>query len=220
MPGRQKMIEAQTREQDVLNILQRQYEADGFSFIKNPSGNALPEFLRQIQPDAIAVGRGQNIVIEVKSSRRLRDQGRLAQMARLLQDRHDWQFKIFYADDLSSTDDVLPVPGKAAIEKEIAEVRTLLRGDSVRAAFVLAWALLEAAARRLGRGTAQQTPKMPSSIAELLGREGLISTEESRRLWQLAAVRNAVVHGDLSREVHREDVELLARIIESLSAEA
>ena len=61
---------------------------------------------------------------------------------------------------------------------------------------------------------------MPSSIAELLGREGLISTEESRRLWQLAAVRNAVVHGDLSREVRKEDVELLARIIESLSAEA
>ena len=141
-------------------------------------------------------------------------------MAQLLQDRRDWQFKIFYADDLSSTDDVMPIPGKAAIEKEIAEVRTLLRGNSVRAAFVLAWALLEAAARRLGRGTAEQAPKMATSIAELLGREGLVSTGETRRLWQLAAVRNAVVHGDLSREVQKEDVELLAKIIESLTAEA
>ena len=214
------MIEAETREQDVLNILQRRYEAEGFSFIQHPSASALPDFLRQTRPDAIAIGPDQNIVIEVKSSRRLRDQGRLAHMARLLQDQKDWRFKIFYADDLSSADDVLPVPDKGAIEKEIAEVRNLLRNGSIRAAFVLAWALLEAVARRLGHGTAQNVPKEANSVVELLGREGLLSSEETRRLWSLMEVRNAIVHGDLNRKVETEDVEAIAKISEALNASA
>jgi REase_AHJR-like len=210
------MMDTQTREQDVLDILRRQYEARGFSFVKNPSVSALPDFLKAFAPDAIATGPDQNIVIEVKSSRRLRDQGRLAQMAHLLEKRGGWHFKIFYADDLSAADDTVPVAEKAAIEQEIAEVRSLLRGNSVRAAFVLAWALLEAAARNSGLGTAQQAPRTATSIAELLGREGVISADETPKLWELASTRNAIVHGDLGREVRKSDVELLAAIVERL----
>jgi uncharacterized protein YutE (UPF0331/DUF86 family) len=214
------MVEAQSREQDVLNILRRQYEADGFDFIENPSGSALPDFLRSIPPAAIAVGPNQNVAIEVKTSRRLRDQGRLAQMAQLFQKHANWQFKIFYADDLSSADDVLPVAAKGVIESEIAEVRSVLRDGSVKAAFILAWALVEAATRRLGRGTSEQTPKSASSVAELLGREGLISNEDARGLWQLASARNAIVHGDLGHDVKAEDVEFLVEIAERVTAQS
>jgi hypothetical protein len=212
------MIEAQAREEQVLDFLQRRYEADGFSFIRHPTGQSLPDFLRHTQPDALAIGANQNIVIEVKASRRMRDRGTLAQMARLFENRRDWLFKIVYADDLTSTDDVLPIYGKEAIHKESVEVRRLLEAGSVRAGFVLAWGLLESVVRRLGDGGFQRAPKSANSIAEFLEREGLVSMEEARWLWEMASVRNAVVHGDLDREVHARDVEHLTSIAENLNA--
>jgi len=213
-------MQANAREEQVLDVLQRRYEADGFSFVRHPSGSALPEFLRGASPDAIAMGPDRKIVIGVKTSRSLHDKGRLAQVARLLQGHRDWHYAVFYADDLGTGDDALPVPSKEAVEKEIAEVRSQLRNGSVRAALVSGWALLEAVTRRVAPSAFQHAPKTAGTIAELLGREGLISDEDLRWLLKLVELRNAIVHGDLDREVRGEDVELLAKVAETLNASA
>jgi uncharacterized protein YutE (UPF0331/DUF86 family) len=217
MNGKWAMIEAEAREHRVLDILQRRYEADGFSFIRQPSGDALPVFLRETSPDAIAIGPTRKIVIEVKASRNLRDQGKLAQMAKLLEGQENWSFQIVYADDLSSSEGDLPAADKSAIEREVSVVKELIQNNNARAAFVLAWALLEAIVRRRVNGRMQH-PKSANSIAELLEREGLVSIPDARKLWQMAALRNAVVHGDLDRSVRNDDAEFLIRTVETLNS--
>jgi len=50
----------------VLELLRNRYESEGFSFIEHPAPANLPAFMHGYRPDALALGEGKSIVIEVK----------------------------------------------------------------------------------------------------------------------------------------------------------
>jgi uncharacterized protein YutE (UPF0331/DUF86 family) len=211
------MIEAESREQRVLDILQARYEAEGFTFTRHPSSAELPDFLRQLVPDAIVRGKGKNIVIEIKSSRRSQDQALLQRMTRILQAHPGWTFHIVYADDLSSTDDQLAILDKSSVDRHLKNIDKLIDEGNRNAAVMLVWALLEAVSRRYSERAGGQ-PKSINSVIEYLEREGYVSISDARRLYSLATLRNAITHGDLDRPVELHDVQFIMDVIKSLNA--
>ena len=57
-----------TEERAVLEQIASNLEAEGFKVIVQPSLHIVPAFLRDYEPDAIAIGRDQNLVIEIARS--------------------------------------------------------------------------------------------------------------------------------------------------------
>jgi len=58
-----------TTEARILELLRSRYEREGFSFIEHPAAADLPAFMEGYRPDAITLGKGKSIAIEVKLRR-------------------------------------------------------------------------------------------------------------------------------------------------------
>jgi uncharacterized protein YutE (UPF0331/DUF86 family) len=209
------MTESQSRERRVLDALQQSYEARGFSFFKYPSGNLIPEFLGDYTPDAIALGPNENIVIEVMSNARRAAEFPAAQIAERFRNQGKWKFELILADELELEDNKITPSSKEMIDSALAEIRSLADTRHERAALILAWGALEAAAR-LCQPSLENKPKTPKSLVELLEREGLVSYATARRLRALVNARNGIVHGDFNRKVDQKTILFLVRCIEGL----
>jgi uncharacterized protein YutE (UPF0331/DUF86 family) len=212
------MTEVHSREARVLDALQQRYEARGFSFFKYPSRDLIPEFLGDYTPDAIALGPNGNIVIEVKSSPRAAAGLPAAQIAERFRNQSGWKFELVLADEVKQEDVRVAPPSKELILEVLAEIRELAGTGHRRAALVLAWGALEAAARICQPGL-EDKPKIPTSLVELLEREGLVSHSAARRLRSLINVRNGIAHGDFSRRVDQKGVLFLVECVEELLSE-
>src|SRR3954451_7936777 len=55
------------RESEALDRVQFQFEAQGFSFEREPKRSELPAFFEGYVPDAIARKNGETVVIEIKA---------------------------------------------------------------------------------------------------------------------------------------------------------
>ena len=86
-----------------------------------------------------------------------------------------------------------------------------------RAAFVLAWSLLEASLRTIdGLAT---NPGRVDTLVQTLAMQGYIEPQTERRIRTLIDLRHRIVHGDLMAEPSAMDVEaVLSAIDETLSA--
>jgi len=207
------------RERAILDLLRERYEDEGYAFFVYPSPSLVPAFLEDFRPDAIAVGRGGGIVIEVKQSHgpRRESSSKIADRFRS-QDR--WKHLVVYSDDYAP-EALLPAPSRQDVERRLGEVEQLLQGGHTAAALVLGWGQLEAAAR-LSLGAAEGAagrPRSAAQLAEWLEREGFVDPQVSAGLRRMVNVRNAVAHGDLSRDVDRRDVEMLVQAVKGLVAD-
>ena len=208
------MTDSVAREDQILDVLRQRYEEKGFSFFKYPTRDLLPSFLGDYSPDAIALGRDQNVVIEVKAGPRYNAMN-IARLADLFRGQEKWKFELVVADDVEETQ--IAPPAKESILQELSEAKELAASGHERAALIVAWAALEAAARM---ATIEPIfrPRTPKSLVELLEREGLISFEAAHELRSLADVRNAIVHGDVSRRVDANTIQALSQSVESILA--
>lgn len=207
----------EARERAVLDLLKERYEDEGYSFFIHPSPSIVPFFLDDYRPDAIAVGKDGGVVIEVKNRRSPSDSSS-TWVAERFRDQKNWKFVVVYSDDVGAEATTLGVSSVDQIEKQINEAVHLVGDGHLRAAFLLAWGTLEAAARiaepdnSLGRSRV----RTPRQIVEFLEREGLVEFEAARELRTLINVRNALVHGDLSIEVSESQVRRLLLVLDSI----
>lgn len=206
-------------ELDLLTLLRRQYEAKGFSFETEPDVRGLPDFLGSYVPDAIARKAGENVAIEIRKSRSRASEFTLQQIRSRFEGHPDWTFAIAYtAEDPLKTLTVKPV-AVPAIRRQLADVRALTAERQTRAAFLLAWSLLEATLLNV-EGEQEARPRTPASVLQGLAMLGRIQPETERRLRSAILLRNAVVHGDLTIEPTNQDVDTLANVIEEALSEA
>jgi uncharacterized protein YutE (UPF0331/DUF86 family) len=96
----------------------------------------------------------------------------------------------------------------------INEVELLLAGGNVRAAFVAAWSLLEAALNS-ALPNADKRPRTPGTVVQTLAMDGLISEELEQSLRPLVETRNRVVHGDLTVEPSSADVNVVLSAVKA-----
>ena len=206
-------------EKNFIEKLRTRYEQEGFTFTTYPDKTKLPEFLGSYNPDAIAQKPGYNVVIEVKRRPTPTTERSVKDIRRLFDGHPDWKFQVFFmgTDPQSET---IPVAGPAAISDRINEVRGLITEGHLRSAFVMAWSLLEAALRALGRD-ADSRGRLPGTVVQTLAMNGYIDPDTERRMRDLIGLRNRIVHGDLDAEPTTADVELLlSGVEETLRANA
>jgi uncharacterized protein YutE (UPF0331/DUF86 family) len=207
---------AQSWEQDeaqFIESLRARYEAAGFSFTAHPERKQIPKFLGTYLPDALAQKQGHNLVIEVKRRRSSSTENTLRKIRRLFEGQSDWQLHVVYMGSDPTQSVTLRPPSPAAVRNRMKEVRNLVAQGDRRSAFVMSWALLEAAFRALSIETAS-SPRTPGTVVQSLATNGYIEPELERRLRDLIYTRNRIVHGDLDLEPATEDVELVLSGVE------
>jgi uncharacterized protein YutE (UPF0331/DUF86 family) len=206
-------------ERRFLESLRSRYEGEGFTFTTYPYPAKLPDFLGSYVPDALAQKPGRNVVIEVKQRSAPPTERSLAEISRLFDGHPDWQLQVvLMGGPLQSV--AIPVAKPATVRSGIKEVRALIQQGHRRAAFVVAWSLLEAALRALDDETNGHS-FTPGIVVQTLAMNGYIEPETEGRMRNLIELRNRIVHGDLVAEPAQADVELvLSAIEETLSGAA
>lgn len=205
--------QASEAERDLLASLRGQYEAKGFSFEIEPGLQNIPNFLRPYVPDAIARKPGENVAIEVRQSRSRASEASLQQIRSRFDGHPDWTFTVAYAaeDPLKA----LTIKSAAApkIRRQLADIHNLTNQGYYRAAFLLAWGLLEATLVNI-EGEQEARPRGPASVLQGLAMLGRIEPETERRIRPMILLRSAVAHGDLAKEPTKRDVEAVASVVE------
>ncbi|MGD9885271.1 MAG: HepT-like ribonuclease domain-containing protein [Reyranella sp.] len=114
----------------------------------------------------------------------------------------------------------IPASSIPDIRRRVEETRALMIQGQPRAAFVMAWSLLEAALHRIDSEKGAR-PRTPGTVVETLAMLGRIDPTLERRVRPLIELRNRVVHGDLQVEPSADDVRsVLSAVEQSLASEA
>lgn len=205
---------SEARERAILGLLRERYESDGYAFFTHPSPSLVPAFLEDFRPDAIAVRDDEGVVIEVKVGEGAAGR-RSPDVTDRFKDHGKWKFHVVYAGDVDTDTVSISPPDEQQLQKGVREVESLLDGGHSGAAFVLAWAVLEAAARQASAGSSEGLTEALTSrqtVAVLEG-EGLIDATSARNLRGMIEARNALAHGDLARDVDEREVRFVLSLL-------
>lgn len=193
-------------ETSILEGLRPAYEQQGYAFHPRPKQDMIPAFLGHHVPDAIAVRTGDARIIQVRRRQDGEAGASLSEIRRRIADHEGWKLDVIYAMERPEDAVSIAPPNLDDMLGQISEAREL-RKDHPRAAFMLAWSLLEAALNRLRTGNVPNRLKSPGEIVQALAMDGHVEPDAEVRLRQLAVLRNRVVHGDLGAPVSPDDVE-------------
>jgi hypothetical protein len=196
---------ASVMERAVLDEMEPRWKRRGYRLVRRPSREELPEFLRGFEPDAIAVGVQPSLVIEIVNPRRKATAARVSQLSSLFENQDEWKLEVIY---VPSEFGEVAVSSEAEIRQALEDGVRLIESEP-RAALLLVWAALEAAARHVHPDLASQE-LTSGSLIELLVSHGDLGLDDQDVLRRIARKRNAVAHGDLTARVHREEIQRIA----------
>jgi REase_AHJR-like len=204
-------------EQQVLQREVARLESEGYDVFLQPRAPLVPEFLGDYVPDAVATGHGKKIVLEVVRSSRLGSE-KLREVAARFAKQREWEFKMLLVTPISPGES-LPIQSHQAIVGALEEIERLRQDSSAsRAAFLLAWATLEAEGRASIEGKFDR-PQTPGRLVQVLSQEGLLTPSEADKMRVLSEKRNRLIHGDLGTEISEDDLGSLILVLRQLAAD-
>lgn len=136
----------------------------------------MPPFLAGLRPDAIAIGKGKKLIIELVTSESSEQQKTRA-LANLIKKHPDWELRVVVVTSAGHTDE-LQVQSREQIQAFLDEIKLLQDTNHLSAAFMLGWATFEAIARRLMTATFVK-PQTPSRLVQQLAQEGYVTPSEA-----------------------------------------
>lgn len=196
------------------------YRRRGYEVDIAPSAARLPEFLAGFQPDLIARGPSESVVVEVKVGTRTSVAERLRDVAERVNREPGWRFSLVFAspdepDEISDAD-LAPL---AVLEARVRNAEGLFQAAQIEAAFLLFWSALEGLLRLLGhRANLPLEALPPSMLIRELYSAGELSREQFELLLRLLPVRNRLVHGVGAGE--RLNIEELQSLVRALLSDA
>jgi hypothetical protein len=204
-------------EQQVLAREVARLESEGYDVFLQPRAPLVPEFLGDYVPDAVATGNGKKIVLEVARPSKAESE-KLREVASRFAKQREWEFKVLLVSP-TSAGETLPVQTHQAIDDALEEIERLRKDTSAsRAAFLLAWATLEAEGRASIEGKFDRA-QTPSRLVQVLSQEGLLTPSDADWMRALSEKRNRLIHGDLGTEISEDDMGSLVRVLRQLAAE-
>ncbi|RYB02288.1 hypothetical protein [Lichenibacterium ramalinae] len=212
--------ESSTQIADLMDRLQKDAEKRGWTFYIRPPSEVIPEFLEGYRPDALGIGPGGGVVIEIKARGHDLQRESLAKLAKLVESQQGWSFRFFYVSPSPEPKSDSSTATAVELASGLAEARVLLETGHERAALVIAWSLLEALARRVAPQQEKDLlrPLSPAQAVQRLAEMGYLEENDARRLRELTNLRHAVVHGGLSTAVPPDDVARLIHDLEDITA--
>lgn len=205
------MISATASELELLEAETRRLEERGYTIYRG-SNELVPPSLEPFAPDAIAVGRDPKYLIEVvrEGPDTLE---KLKALQRQIAAMPDWELLVVL-DRGTRSPELRPVTVEQ-IEQAIESVRSVLSSGQAAPGLLLAWGAFEALSRRLIPDEFTR-PQTPGRLIQILAARGYLTLDQERLLRSLGKIRNAIIHGELSESVARQDVERFSDILTML----
>jgi hypothetical protein len=197
----------------VTDDLRRQ----GFRVIIEPESEELPNFLKDIRPDAIAEKDEHHFLIEVSAGPSMESAQSLSHITELVRDHPEWQLRVVWAGD----DQVAAEPELSELQNQLTHIDGLHLSGYKSAALLLACSIFEGAARLFLRERDEPVYETDSiSAIKNLVAIGELEQQDFDRVRQIFALRNEVAHGNVSARIDRESLEfingLARRLVERL----
>jgi hypothetical protein len=196
-----------------------EYEKRGYEVKLQPASSEVPEFLVGFEPDLIATGNGESVVVEVKVRTELGNEQTIAGIAAIeaaLRDRPGWRFELIIDGSEPEHGRLL---GAHQIEASLEEADELRQGGHVVAALLLLWSATEGVLRLLAvRENVDLESPSPMYVTSQLYTLGLLGREQYRILDEALRLRNHAAHG-FQVSVTREDLANIAAIARELLSE-
>ena len=188
-----------------LRRVARQYEMEGYRVVLNPSGEQIPPFLAGYEPDILAIRGYEHVLVEVRPNRSsMSDEPGITKLAALVNSEPGWRF------DLVLLEPETPVQratekGKEPTDEEfhsmLESARTAMSVNLTEMALTTAWALLEAAMRRLRSDGELYGGVSPMQLLGTLYSNGYLTRTEFDRAKEAWTLRTQIVHGFVSPQV-------------------
>lgn len=203
------------KELDILRELTPELEAQGYEVHLHPGRGIVPGFLKDYQPDAIAIRSDKKLVIEVVGQGE-RTTKKIEMLANLMKGAEGWELRVEYVPQRGSGEE-LEIQTPEQIAASISDVRELAAGRFSGAALLLAWATFEALARALLIEDFRR-PQTPGRLISVLAEKGYVTPTEADALEGLAKTRNKLVHGHLHVVVEESELSKFVKILETLES--
>lgn len=215
------------REQKRIREVAKEYENKGFAVSVEPSGAALPAFLREASysPDIIATSGKETHVIEVSSKDTAARLRQLSKVVEKIEAKPGWRFVLVMTNprittrDLSSSE----IPRLEDLQKALVLVLALEKAslkanaNFSQAVLLTAWAIVEGALRMYLFSNRSKVPSgSPHSIVRDAVTYGFINRSEGEFLDSVAKIRNAVAHGAVNIKTPSDKLERLLSLCRSL----
>ena len=197
-----------TAEAEILRNLAADLKSEGYDVVIAPPPSALPPALKELEPDAIAIGREPKLVIEVTAAGPLAV-ARVRSIREAVDQESGWALRVVYSS--RTPEPTLEVATPHRLNSTFDVISGLGKIDT-RAAMLAGWAVLEAVARSLSP-TDFAKPQTPGRIVERFSATGQFRREEGAFLRELITKRNSFIHGDMSIVVEEGDLARFMKII-------
>lgn len=79
--------------------LARKYRTLGYDVQENPGPDRLPDFMRDVSPDIVALSASDNVVIEIKTHASLKGSNDIVGIAERVSGHADWRFELVVLED-------------------------------------------------------------------------------------------------------------------------
>lgn len=213
------MSKAITREHERLRRAAREYKREGYEVVLQPSNDQIPPFLQGLQPDLIAYGRSENVVVEVKTRSSLKAAKELTAFAKIIEDQPGWRFDLILTNPKRriGRPEHAVLPELNEIEKRLAIAQELVQKEMLNSAMLLAWSSVEGLLRWLSH---HEAPGLEGQDATRLLKElyalGVLTMQHYNQFQIAMTARHALVHGYSISALKPSDVTGLIEDAESL----
>jgi hypothetical protein len=196
-----------------------EYRAKGYEVVAEPSPKERPAFLQDYQPDLIARGKDESIIVEVKVGTEVAHGARLQPIAQRIAANPGWRFSLVVVNPERKE-------GARIVDEEILSLEAakdqarragLLADQGMGdAAFLLLWGAVEATLKRiLTRAHLPISSLSTSIILRELFSAGEISRDQFEQAMKALPVRNSLAHGGATA-LGPGDLDGLMRLADSL----
>ena len=203
-------------EELALDEFERRWRAQGYTLIREPMPDQVPDFLNDFRPDGIAIGAKPNLVIEVVNPRSRYTPEKIQRLQSLFEGQDDWRLEVLYAPrDWPFIDKV----GAEAVRRSIESASRLAETEP-QAAFLLAFTALESVVRNRALQAGRRQPDHVRLQLGWLLEEGVFSQDEHMQLLSLSQLRNRLAHGQLDIVPTSEQIRKVIESVQRLDFES
>lgn len=189
----------ETLERRRLASLAREYRERGYEVVTHPNTADLPTFLHAFEPDMVARGDGENVVVLIETKQGLRDSSReIKNLADAVELHPGWRFELVVTNPRTGISEPPhgDEPDIQEIQGRLGDARELLGEGQAELAGLIAWSAAEAMLRRLARRHDVDLDQLePGFVLKQLYVLGLLSDEDLDVLQSAKHERDLIAHG-------------------------